>query len=66
MVTIYQRCHNGTLQVFPYTETRQFKTYAQAYRYLSKRSYNGSCTYVTSYDLDKAQRLYGDNLIIKV
>ena len=59
MVTIYQRTCTGTLTLFPYTKTGQFKSHAQAHRYLSKRRYNASYTIVTQCDYDKALRLYG-------
>ena len=62
MVTIYQRCSDGGIKVFPYTVENQFKSHAQAYRYLNNlnRSYNGSCTFVTQMDYYKALRIYGD------
>ncbi len=61
MVTIYQRATGG-IQVFPCTHKGQFKSHAQAYRYLNKlnRPWNGSCTFVTQCDYYKALRLYGD------
>lgn len=63
MVTIYQRCHNGTLSVFPYTRERQFKSHAAAWRYLNNlnRPYNASCTIVTQCDYYAAMKRYGGN-----
>ena len=62
MVTIYQRTCTGGLTVFPYTKEKQFKSHAQAHRYLNNlnRPYNGSCTIVTQCDYNKALKLYGD------
>ena len=61
MVTIYQQTYTGGLSLFPCTKEKQFKSHAQAHRYLDKlnRPYNGSCTIVTQCDYYKALRLYG-------
>ncbi len=61
MVTIYQRCFDGRLEVFPYTREGQFNSHAAAERYLNRlnRPYNGSCTIITQCSYEKATRLYG-------
>ena len=57
-VYIYQRACTGRIFYMNYTENG-FSSYKQAYSYLKKISYNASCTFVSSYNLYDANRIYG-------
>jgi hypothetical protein len=58
--SIYQKTCKGTLQLFPYTNTYQFKTYEDAEKYLDYKSFNASCTFITNLSFNTAKKEYID------
>lgn len=60
MWSIYQRTHNGTYQLFPYTTVGQFKSYYWAQKYLQGKAYNAKETCISTYSLNQINRVKGE------
>jgi len=56
-VYIYERTSSGSLQHKNYTEDG-FESYYKAYKFLSKRSYNGHATIVSKLEINQAISRY--------
>ena len=56
-VYIYEKTCTGSLVHKNYTENG-FKSYYEAYKFLSKKTYNGHATIVSKLDLNSAKKRY--------